>query len=163
MTGVSCAFVSSLLISTYSHMVNIRTTKVRTCCSARAMPLNPFPPTGLGRSLEGTGVLCAFPRKPNIKNQENSISVCEILKNKWYHAKVLPKRFYLNGHTIGFRSQTQKLELHYMSPELTLGGGEGLLNKHCLTHGQHTYSKGQNVRSCVALSFPAQRQTCKIL
>ena len=23
---------------------------------------------------------------------------------------------YLNGHTIGFRSQTQKLELHYMSP-----------------------------------------------
>ena len=22
--------------------------------------------------------------------------------NKWYHAKVLPKRFHLNGHTIGF-------------------------------------------------------------
>ena len=29
-------------------------------------------------------------------------SFCKILKNKWYHAKVLPKRFYLNGHTIGF-------------------------------------------------------------
>ena len=41
---------------------------------------------------------------------------CKILKNKWYHAKVLLKRFHLNGHTIGFRQQTQKLELHYMSP-----------------------------------------------
>ena len=30
-------------------------------------------------------------------------------------------RFHLNGHTIGFRLQTQKLELHYMSPLLTLG------------------------------------------
>ena len=27
----------------------------------------------------------------------------KILKNKWYHAKVLMKRIYLNGHTIGFR------------------------------------------------------------
>ena len=27
----------------------------------------------------------------------------------------------LNGHTIGFRSQTQKLENQYMSPLLTLG------------------------------------------
>ena len=51
----------------------------------------------------------------------NIISFCEISKNKWYHAKVLLKRFHLNGHTIGFYPQTQKLELHYMSPELTLG------------------------------------------
>ena len=29
-----------------------------------------------------------------------------------YYGKVLPKRFHLNGHTIGFRPQTQKLELH---------------------------------------------------
>ena len=28
--------------------------------------------------------------------------------------KSTAKRFYLNGHTIGFPSQTQKLELHYM-------------------------------------------------
>ena len=41
---------------------------------------------------------------------------CKMLKNKWYHAKVPLKRFHLNGHTIGFRPQTQKLELHYMSP-----------------------------------------------
>ena len=40
----------------------------------------------------------------------------KILKNKWYHAKVLLKRFHLNGHIIGFHPQTQKLELHYMSP-----------------------------------------------
>ena len=38
------------------------------------------------------------------------------MKNKWYHAKVLLKKFLLNGHTIGFRRpQTQKLELDYMS------------------------------------------------
>ena len=28
------------------------------------------------------------------------------------YATVLPKRFRLNGNTIGFHSQTQKLELH---------------------------------------------------
>ena len=44
------------------------------------------------------------------------ILCCKILKNKWYHAKVLLKRFHLNGHTMGFCRQTQKLELHYMSP-----------------------------------------------
>ena len=43
------------------------------------------------------------------------------LKNKWHHAKVLPKRFHFNGHTIGFHPQTQKLELHYTSPQQTLG------------------------------------------
>ena len=32
------------------------------------------------------------------------------LFNPWCHAKVLPKRFHLNGHTIGFRSQIHKLE-----------------------------------------------------
>ena len=48
---------------------------------------------------------------PKIKIQ----SFCKILKTKWYHAKVLLKRFHLNGHTIGFHQQTQKLELHYMS------------------------------------------------
>ena len=30
--------------------------------------------------------------------------------------KVTAKEVYLNGHTIGFHQQTQKLELHYMSP-----------------------------------------------
>ena len=41
------------------------------------------------------------------------ISFCKILNNKWYHAKVLRQRFFLNSHTIGFRPQTQKLKLHY--------------------------------------------------
>ena len=45
-----------------------------------------------------------------------------MLKNGWYHAKVLAKRFHLNGHTIGFHQRTQKLELHYMSPRLGLKG-----------------------------------------
>ena len=51
---------------------------------------------------------------PNIKNiivqEKSQISFCKILKNKWYHAKVLLKRFHLNGHTIGFHQQMQKLE-----------------------------------------------------
>ena len=32
----------------------------------------------------------------------------------------MPRRFHLNGHTIGLREQTQKLELYYMSPKLIL-------------------------------------------
>ena len=35
-----------------------------------------------------------------------------MLKNKEYQVKVLLKRFPLNGNTIGFHPQTQKLELH---------------------------------------------------
>ena len=70
------------------------------------------------------------PRVPKIKIQEKSqISFCQILKNKWNHTKVLLKRFHLNGHTMGFHPQTQKLEQHCMSPLLTLGGplgGKGL-------------------------------------
>ena len=53
-------------------------------------------------------------------NNQNSRKIphfiCKTLKNKWYHAKVLLKRFHMNGHIIGFRQQTKKLELHYMSP-----------------------------------------------
>ena len=48
----------------------------------------------------------------------------KILKNKWYHAKVLLKRFHLNGHTIGFHQQTQELELHYMSPYVIDSGSK---------------------------------------
>ena len=44
-----------------------------------------------------------------------------MLKNKWNHVTVLPKRFHLNGHTTGFLPQTKKLELHYMSSKVTLG------------------------------------------
>ena len=45
--------------------------------------------------------------------QENfEISFCTILKDKWCHVRVLLKRFHSNGHTIRFRPQTQKLELH---------------------------------------------------
>ena len=37
---------------------------------------------------------------------------CKILRIKQHCAKVLPKRFHLNGNTIGFRPQNKKLELH---------------------------------------------------
>ena len=60
---------------------------------------------------------------PNIKFQEKfQNSFCKILKNKWYHATVLLKRFHFNGHTIGFRRQNQKLEIHYMSTLVVTNG-----------------------------------------
>ena len=34
------------------------------------------------------------------------------IENKSYRVKVLTKRLYLNGHIMGFRAQTQKLEQH---------------------------------------------------
>ena len=53
-----------------------------------------------------------------IKIQENAKFhfFFQIPQNKRHPAKVLPKRFHLNGHTIGFHPQTQKLALHYTSP-----------------------------------------------
>ena len=38
--------------------------------------------------------------------------------NTKHHVKVLLKRFHLNGNTIGFHPQTQKLDLHakYIAP-----------------------------------------------
>ena len=38
------------------------------------------------------------------------VSFSKMLENKWYHVKVLPQRFHLNGHTTGYFAQTQKLE-----------------------------------------------------
>ena len=34
------------------------------------------------------------------------------IENKSYRVNVLPKRLYLNGHIMGFRAQTRKLEQH---------------------------------------------------
>ena len=49
-------------------------------------------------------------------HRKSQILFSKILQNKWYHAKVLLKRFHLNGHTIGFYQQTQNLVLQNMSP-----------------------------------------------
>ena len=38
------------------------------------------------------------------------ISFYKILRNKQYYVKILPKRFRLNGKTIGFRLHIQKLQ-----------------------------------------------------
>ena len=40
------------------------------------------------------------------------------MQNNYYH--VLPKRFHLNGHIIGFLSQTQKLDQCYKPPSFSL-------------------------------------------
>ena len=49
------------------------------------------------------------------------ISFCKIVKNKQYLMKVLLNSFHLNGHTLGFDPQIQKLEPHLLTQVLTLG------------------------------------------
>ena len=39
-----------------------------------------------------------------------------MLRNNYYRVKVLPERYHLNGNTIGFYPQTQKLEPPYEIP-----------------------------------------------
>ena len=39
------------------------------------------------------------------------ISFSKILKNKKHHVKVQAESCHLNGHIVGFRPQTQKLQL----------------------------------------------------
>ena len=58
-----------------------------------------------------------IPKFHFVKNVEIQMVPCKKKKKK----KTLLKRFHLVGHTIGFCPQTQKLELHDMSPQLTLG------------------------------------------
>ena len=55
------------------------------------------------------------------------VSFFKMLENKWYHLKVLPQRFHLNGHTTGYFAQTQKLEQLYQTTLLPLAvlSGEG--------------------------------------
>ena len=48
--------------------------------------------------------------------EKSQISFSKNIEKQMLPAKVLAKRFHLNGHTVGFRPQTQKLELHDMSP-----------------------------------------------
>ena len=48
------------------------------------------------------------------------ISFSNILRNKWHHVKVQAESFHLNGHIIGFRPRTQKLESPYKTPSNTL-------------------------------------------
>ena len=57
-------------------------------------------------------ILLLLPRVPKTKIQEKfQTSFCKILKNKWCHVKVLPNRFYLNGHTIRFCPQINAKDL----------------------------------------------------
>ena len=48
------------------------------------------------------------------------VSFSKILTNKEHHVKVQAVWFHLNGHIIGFRPQTQKLESPYKTPSNTL-------------------------------------------
>ena len=60
------------------------------------------------------------PKIAKIKFQEQfHILFCKILKKST--VKVLAKRFHLNGNTIGFRSQTQKVKTALHVSILTMG------------------------------------------
>ena len=48
------------------------------------------------------------------------ISNYNILKNKKYHVKLQAGSFHLNGHIVGFRPQTQKLQSPFKTPSSTL-------------------------------------------
>ena len=48
------------------------------------------------------------------------ISFSKILRNTLLHAKVQAESFHLNGHIIGFRPRTQKLESPYKTLSNTL-------------------------------------------
>ena len=64
--------------------------------------------------------------------EKSQILFCKILKNKCYHAKVLPKTFYFNGHTAGFHPQTQKLDLLYVS----ITDSENKVVKESMSHAE---------------------------
>ena len=51
-------------------------------------------------------------KETNKKTSQKKNFFFNILKNKYCYAKGLPKRTHLNGNTVGFHLQTQKLELH---------------------------------------------------
>ena len=50
----------------------------------------------------------------------DQISFSKILTNKYHHVKVQAESFHLNGHIMGFRLQTQKLDSRYKTPSNTL-------------------------------------------
>ena len=50
-----------------------------------------------------------------------------MIKNKWFHAKVLPKRFHLNSHTTGFHPQTQKLDVVIIDHDSVSERGHSLI------------------------------------
>ena len=58
------------------------------------------------------------------------ISFSKILTNKYkHHVKVQEEGLHVNGHIIGFRPQTQKLELPHKTLSNTLAV-KGLMRKH---------------------------------
>ena len=50
-------------------------------------------------------------KKSKIRERNLQISFLKMPNNKHHHVKELLKRFHLNGHTMGFHPQTQKLGL----------------------------------------------------
>ena len=59
------------------------------------------------------------------------ISFSNILKNKKYHVKVQAGTFHLNGHIVGFRPQTQKLQSPFKTPSNILAVKGLILSTKC--------------------------------
>ena len=72
-------------------------------------------------NLESQNLTLSLPNVAKSKFRPKfQISFSKILRNKWHHVKVQAESFHLNGHMIGFRPQTQKLESPYKTPSNTL-------------------------------------------
>ena len=66
-------------------------------------------------------LILSLPNVAKGKFRQNlQISFSKILTNKKHLVKVQAESFHLNGHIIGFRPQTQKLESPYKTPLNTL-------------------------------------------
>ena len=46
------------------------------------------------------------------------MSFGKIVNNKQHHLKVLLDSFLLNGHTLGFRPQTEKVQPHFLRKKI---------------------------------------------
>ena len=80
------------------------------------------------RGRQGRGLTLSVLTESKVEiPKKNQISFSKIRRNKLYYVKILPKRFPLNGKTIGIRLQIQKLQrqnnLHTTRPTGERGGG----------------------------------------
>ena len=112
-TKYSSTYNQTLL---YGHPLNTDTSLLRTVCfvPGERKPLH-------FHYKNSTRLTLALPNVAKGKFLPNfQISFSKILRNKQHHVKVQAESFHLNGHIIGFRPQTKKLESPYKTPSNTL-------------------------------------------
>ena len=104
----------NLLLTLFVHCAIdrcLRLVGAFSCILQKFIPTSSLPP-----NIPASPLTIYLPRVARLKiHIKSPILFCKILKNNLYHAKVLAKKYHLNGHTTGFCQQTQKLELLYIT------------------------------------------------